>query len=369
MSGMVSVVPPVVAALESRSLGSDEDRAAWLEARRSVITATEAKQLAMAPNATARKRVVEALVDEKLNGSKFSGNHFTHWGTLREPVIIEQLSLRYGLRTCGLLVHAEDNPRHAATPDAVGVNFDGLLDLAEIKTSKNDLRRGLPGFDRAGYWFQMQWQMRCTGARRVLYVLEQHDDDWSRWDLSDPSTWLLETGPRPLGLAVEWVERDDEAIAQMVGFADQALLALDAAIADRAAGVVEAPADVRAVELMGRVLAARKAEAEAVAEKKAAWDALLSLGGELGDFSAKAEGLGSVKFTAPVPEEVPVPDVEAAVAAEPKQWAQLERARKRAAELEAAWEPVQAAHMKTEIRVGKPSLTVSAARAKEGKKK
>ncbi len=361
-------VPQAVAELAARSLGSDEDREAWLQARTGCITATEAKQLIHAGTATARKRVVADLIDEKLNGSKFAGNHFTEWGKLREPVILDELERRFGIRGCGLLVHAEGNSQHAATPDGAGVDFDEQLVLAEIKTSKNDVRPGTPKFERAGYYFQMQWQMYCTGARRVLYVVEQHNDDWSGWDLTDRSTWLLATGPKPAPIWTGWIERDDSVIAEMIRYADGALAELDmarAAISDAGEEPAVGDADVAEIaRLRGRVLVARKSEAAAKAEKEAAWKGLLELGAKLGDFTDAGDD-GSVRFVAPVAEQVSVPDAAAAQTAHPKEWTQLERARKRLEDLEGSWAVLQEQHMTTEKRVGKPSLTVTAARAKK----
>jgi len=389
------VVPMAVAELKARSLGSDEDRAAWLEARTNCVTATEAKLLMQAHlsgNPTQVKRVIADLVSEKLDGSKFSGNHFTEWGKLREPFILAELERRYGLRGCGLLVHAEGNSRHAATPDGAGVNFDGLLDLAEIKTSKNDVTLGSAKFDQAGYLWQMQWQMYCTGALRVLYVVERHNDDWSGWDLRDRSTWKVETGPTAEPLVAVWVARDEAAIAQMITLADEALAVVDAERMRRAAvqaasaggqsvaevtdalqQVVDAEAmaaqvliEAEAAGLVAEVVAGRGDEAAGKKRKETAWARLQAIGAKHGDFSAKSAA-GSVRFISGAEVVIDVVDQEAAEAAHPKEWAQLERARKRAAELELAWGELAARHLKKEKQVGKASLTVTAARAKKEK--
>lgn len=388
MSGFVAVVPPVLADLEARSLGSDDDREAWLAARTNCVTATEAKLLMQAhlsQNPTQMKRVIEDLVSEKLDGSKFAGNHFTEWGKLREPFILAELERRYGLRGCGLLVHAEGNSRHAATPDGAGVNFDGLLDLAEIKTSKNDVSLGSAKFDQAGYFFQMQWQMYCTGARRVLYVVERHDNDWLGWDLRDRSTWKVESGPVAEPLVSVWVARDDAVIAQMVTLADLALAALDAererraaapavdgsgtdvAVVDPAAVAAQVLVEAETAGLVGEVVAGRAEEAAGKKRKESAWARLQAFGAEHGDFSAKFDA-GSVRYIAGSEDEFDAVDQAAAEAAHPKEWAQLERARKRVGELELAWGELAAGHLVKKKRVGKPSLTVTAARAKKGEK-
>lgn len=358
--------PPALADLQARSLGSDEDREAWLKARTNCVTATEAKLLTAASSATGRKRVLADLIDEKINGSKFAGNHFTEWGKLREPFILAELEKMFGIAGCGLLVHAEGNSRHAATPDGAGVNFDGALELAEIKTSKNDVLVGTPGFERAGYFLQMQWQMYCTGAARVLYVVERHDNDWSGWDLDDRSTWLVETGPKPHPIVCTWVYRDDEVIAQMVAHADEALAALDAAREQSEADDVVAALDTEVDAIAARVLEGRVAEAAGKKAKESAWGELLTRFKEAGA-EVDQSGVAKVRYVPAVSETVDVPDEEAARAAHPKEWTQLERARKWVADLESAWSGLQAEHKKKETREGKPSLTVTRVKTVKGK--
>lgn len=213
--------------LEARSLGSDADREAWLLARRSVVTATEAKRLLLG-GPKERQDAQAEMLHEKVTGEQsFTGNHFTQWGKLREPVILDELAGR-GVVECGLLVHAVENPRHAATPDGVVIGFDGDVEaLVEIKTSKNDVSPG-SGKTFDGYNLQMQWQMHCTGATRVLYVWERHDNVWGTQDMD---ALTLENGPTPNPLRTAWVERDQSVIDQMVERADAFLVRLDEALA------------------------------------------------------------------------------------------------------------------------------------------
>ena len=59
---------------------------------------------------------------------------------------------------------AVDNPRHLASPDGIGVDFDGNVFLGEGKTSKDDLdpqAGNLPD----QYLYQMQWQMHVIGSQ------------------------------------------------------------------------------------------------------------------------------------------------------------------------------------------------------------
>lgn len=212
--------------LEARSLGSDSDREAWLEARRSVVTATEAKRLLMGGPKERQDAAAEMLREKVTGEQSFTGNHFTQWGKLREPVILDELAGR-GVVECGLLVHAEGNARHAATPDGIVIGFDGDVEaLVEIKTSKNDVSPG-SGKTFDGYLLQMQWQMHCTGAERVLYVWERHDNDWGTTDMD---ALTLANGPKPEPLRTAWVERDQAVIDQLVAKADAFLAELDKAL-------------------------------------------------------------------------------------------------------------------------------------------
>lgn len=223
---------PEIAAVYARSLGNDLNREAWLHARLNVVTATEAKTLYKG-SAQDKAKVVR----EKVEGSSFFGNQYTEWGKHREPFIAAATE-RYGLQLCGELIAAEANPRHAATPDQIGVDFDGEVRLGEIKTSKHDMSFGSEKFEQAGYLFQMIWQGYCVGARWVLYTFEQHDDDWSRWahrPMDQPERWN-EFGPKVIRRDSVWIDLADPTIAvhlpKMIAAADRALERLDKRLAE-----------------------------------------------------------------------------------------------------------------------------------------
>lgn len=353
----------------ARSAGTDKDREAWLAARRTGVTATEAKKLIMAVDATARKAVMKQLAVEKIEGSAFAGNHFTVWGQLREPVILSELASRYGFRECGHLIKAEANPRHMATPDGWGTDFERGDVLVEIKTSTNDKRLGAQAFDKAGYFYQMQWQMYCAGFDRVAYVVEQHDNDFSRWDSVDRSTWGMDYGPAVQDISVEWVDRDQAVIGKMIQYADEFLAYYDSVLAsdDDAGDAVVGGRDAELQQLADMVRDARMHEAEWKAKKVEAWDRLLAIGAEIGDFAGATER-GKFSYTAPVTEAVEVWDEEAAAKAFPKEWKQLQRAVDRAEKLKAAFADLSAACVRQETVTGRPRLTVAAER-KENKKK
>lgn len=222
--------------VEGRVLASSDDRAAWLEARRGVATATEVKQLALAAQSSEAKlaQAVKKIVAEKMSGKTLPDNIYFAYGRQREPHILHRLGQTNGISPAGFLIAAEANPRHAATPDGWGYDFDHGFLLCEIKTSKDAVFPGSKRFDQTGYFYQMQWQIYCVGAEGCLYVVETHDNDFSRWDKHNPASWLPETAPKPVpvlksqkdALAVFWVERDEETIAQLVRYADLLLEAM-----------------------------------------------------------------------------------------------------------------------------------------------
>lgn len=351
--------------LEVRALASSEDRETWLAARRNVITATEAKVLVTGAAGEKAK-----ILEEKVSGeSSFAGNRYTENGNRREPVILDWLAAS-GWIGCGILYAAEQNPRHAATPDAIRLDFDGDAELAEIKTSKHDVAPGTDAYERAGYFFQMQWQMYCVGARRVLYVWEQHNDDWSGWP---------EVGPVPLGEPrTEWVERDEKVIAKMIVAANRALVKLDALVeAKDLAPVIDEDVDTLAVNYL-RGLASEKEGAEL---KTSSFKELMALVETDEDFVQESP-LARVSFSAATTEDRPVVeiDVEAAKAAAPALYEGLSHALDDAEQARLAVDREQAAvvvHEKaftrqvgtTQVEIKKKALRVTAGKlTKETKK-
>ena len=102
--------------------------------------------------------------------------------------------------------------RYAATPDRLAIDERGhVAALVEIKTAANPSGWGRPGTSEipAYYYDQVQWQMHCTGADRVMVAV------------------LL--GGR-LEFAEYLVERDDVRICQIVRAADEFMDNLEAGV-------------------------------------------------------------------------------------------------------------------------------------------
>lgn len=189
--------PPVP--YSERIVVDGSDRFAWLRARSNGVTATDVARLSS-------RRAVAAVAMDKLLGRSFGGNAYTQHGLLREPHIGRWANSVYGMRHSGALFHADGNRRHLATPDGLRER-DGRLELCEIKTTVHEWRRGIPRH----YLRQIWWQQYVLGAERTLVVWERHEDFVPVH--ADPQC--------------RWVDRDENAIHQLVALADELLVALE----------------------------------------------------------------------------------------------------------------------------------------------
>ncbi|WP_414672890.1 YqaJ viral recombinase family protein [Lacisediminihabitans sp.] len=178
-----------------RILAHSADRVAWLRARSRGITATDVARLSGASS-------VQAVALEKIRGSGFGGNVYTDHGRAREPEIARWVQARYGIEPSDALFHAAGRPAHLATPDGLAVSASGVLELAEIKTTKSRWR-SIP----RSYLRQVWWQQYVLGAERTLLVWEQHDD-------------FVPTNPEP---ECRWIDRDENQIFLLVQLADRVL--------------------------------------------------------------------------------------------------------------------------------------------------
>ena len=178
-----------------RVVADSTDRVAWLRARSQGITATDVARLSTQAS-------VESVALEKIYGSRFSGNAYTDHGVAREPVVAAWVLANYGISPSSALFHAESDRKHLATPDGVAVRRGGLLELAEIKTTNKGFR-SVP----RSYLRQIWWQQYVLGAERTLFVWEQHNN-------------FVPIAREP---ECRWIERDENAIAILVGLANQLL--------------------------------------------------------------------------------------------------------------------------------------------------
>ncbi len=195
--------PPARPDHTSRILARSSDRIAWLRARSRGITATDVAKLAT-------ERSVQAVVDEKWHGSRFSGNAFTDHGCRREPEIAAWVQQHFGIAPSDALFHAAANRLHLATPDGIAAK-SGVVELAEIKTTSSPWR-SIP----RSYLRQVWWQQYVLGAERTLLVWEQHSE-------------FVPVDAEPQH---RWIDRDENEIHILVQLADRVV----AALAERSRG-------------------------------------------------------------------------------------------------------------------------------------
>lgn len=249
--------------IEPVMLASSEDRAAWLEARRKGVTATEIAKLA-AGRVSDRK----TLRDQKISGEfvDLSGNKFIEWGIAREPVIAEWIERKFDIVSNTNAFANGMSERHIATPDGISATFETDRTIAEIKTSIKDLTPGGQDFERSGYYDQIQWQMHVMNAKRTLFVFEQNDNNWNPF-------------PTPKEPQHFWIERDDQRIEQLIEIADSFLAFVDEGTQ------TELPADDELAVLADRLFEYRQAEAEAKANKEMIWKQIQDIVADREDFS------------------------------------------------------------------------------------
>lgn len=288
---------PLVAATKP-----EDDRAAWMEARSSRVTASKAHEIAVGGRATWQR-----LLAEMLNGEKFRGTASTARGRQREEFLIDYAREFIDPSIVGntvLYVHPA-NDRLGATPDGLGKTFG-----VEVKSLDFGAE---PGAIPAEHYDQMQFGMLITGRERWLYVREVMGEDGEP-TLDDPT--------------FVWIERDERRIAFLRGEAERFLAWWDAGapatddLEPELDDALAAWADARA----------RKKDAEA---DEAAADKIIRA------HIAKTEGAETnglklagraAQFVYSVTEK-PVLDITAWFAAEPLSYARWESASKAVAEV------------------------------------
>ncbi|MGV8965379.1 MAG: YqaJ viral recombinase family protein [Cellulomonas sp.] len=177
---------------------SSNGREAWLQARRTGVTATDARKLVKLNGWPSAQRV--RLLEKKLSGEEDGFFPAYQHGIDREPVIAEWVARNFGISHNSLLCIGV-NPRHLATPDGIG---DGVI--CEIKTSIHPLAQAI-----RTYRDQLQWQLHVTNSDCSLFVVE--------------NTYSEE-------IEHVWVRRDAARIAMLARHADLFLEELDEALAE-----------------------------------------------------------------------------------------------------------------------------------------
>ena len=182
--------------LQHKVVAHSDDRDAWLTARNTGITASNAGSLAT-------ENSIDSILKSKFY-SDFVGNPATEWGIEREPILLDWAKFNQNK----YLFRSDDNPRFMATPDGFRLDTYGDIELCQVKTSSKPLTK-IP----ANYYRQMQWEMYVMGAKRNLLVWEAHEN-------------FVPIDPEPVAL---WIDRDEETINTLKKLADVLLRRLDEA--------------------------------------------------------------------------------------------------------------------------------------------
>lgn len=157
-----------------------DSKAEWLEARRSIITATDMQKL----HSTKTRRCWEEIVAAKEGKvDSFKGNRYTGWGNEREPEIAKWVRVFLDERLEWNEESAEryqdiyvsdENELWGCTPDMIG---DGMC--CQIKTA------GVIDPDK--YFVQCLWEKIVTGVEDHFLVIEPRlEDEAGRWAPGEP---------------------------------------------------------------------------------------------------------------------------------------------------------------------------------------
>lgn len=179
---------------ESRIVASSEDKDAWLMARNTGVTASNASRLVS-------EQSLDSILKSKFYDG-FTGNAATDWGLEREPFLLDWA----GFPQNKFLISSEEEPRFMATPDGIRLDADGNIELCQVKTTGKVMPK-IP----AHYYRQIQWEMFVMGAVRCYFVVEEHEN-FVPISL-EPKLWIY--------------ERDEEAIASLKPLAYALLGRLD----------------------------------------------------------------------------------------------------------------------------------------------
>jgi len=174
----------------------DVSEGAWLEARRSGVTATQVSRAASGPGG------FETVLGEFLEEWKEPDNPFMKFGREWEPHIAGDLKQRFGIMPNSWTIAHETSRHFLCTPD--GLSLDHSI-ISEIKTTGKDW-----GEDKIPlqYRRQVQWQLHVTGAEMCIFAWMQREE---RDGVLVPMWWEPKT--------IE-MRRDEEIISKLVETAD-----------------------------------------------------------------------------------------------------------------------------------------------------
>jgi len=134
----------------------------WLDVRNKIISATDFGTIL----GVDKYRTVSQLLNNKVNGSRYSDSIFTVHGRKFEPIAISVLEklLKIQVHEVGLVISDKIN-FIGATPDGITIE-NGQLKLIEIKCP---LTRQIDGIVPFNYYLQMQMQMFVCDVDECIF--------------------------------------------------------------------------------------------------------------------------------------------------------------------------------------------------------
>jgi len=184
----------------------------WFAARCGKVTASRVADVVAKTRtgyAASRANYMAELVCERLTGKPTEGftNAAMQWGTDQEPFARDAYSARTGelVTEVGFIAHPRI-PMSGASPD--GIVGTGCVEIKCPQTAAHIeylLSRDPP----QKYFYQMQWQMACTGS------------DWCDWVSYDPRM------PPNLQLMIVRIPKDDDAVRMLETEVESFLVELD----------------------------------------------------------------------------------------------------------------------------------------------
>jgi predicted phage-related endonuclease len=172
-----------------------QDEAAWLEARRTGVTATEVATAATPAG-------FRDALEQRRNPQPVDVNGYMAFGLLWEDWIADKVARTYQIFPNDFLIAGEDR-RHLATPDGLSENHTAI---GEYKTTGKDWGtvEKLP----VKYKRQIQWQLHVTGAEFCIVA-------WLLRDVSPEGEFVPAWFKPKFGI----VFRDEDMIGKLVDVA------------------------------------------------------------------------------------------------------------------------------------------------------
>lgn len=179
-----------------RFIETSDNYEAWLAARRGAVTATEVAKASTPAG-------FEEAARDRLQPLEVIPNDYMRFGSDNEDWIARWVKHETGIMPNRWLIAAEDEPRFMATPDGLSLDHEAI---GEIKTGGKE-----PKSPPLQHVRQVNWQFRCTGARRCLYAFMPRIEVGGVFmpGRLEPLTW--------------WIDRDDQLIAELEATAHRLL--------------------------------------------------------------------------------------------------------------------------------------------------